>query len=98
MYFLKHLEQELSLFECYYLILYYLGSPFNVAVKNEVNPNKVKCFGPGLDKAKGVPAGHPATFTVDTSEAGEAPLEVSYVDTQGRSKFIPMYLSVRFNI
>ncbi|XP_052093728.1 filamin-A-like isoform X19 [Mytilus californianus] len=61
------------------------GSPFNVKVKNDVNPNKVRCYGPGLDKTKGVRTGAPATFTVNTAEAGEAPLEVSYVDATGKA-------------
>ncbi|XP_071141457.1 filamin-C-like isoform X33 [Mytilus edulis] len=61
------------------------GSPFNVKVKNDVNPNKVRCYGPGLDKTKGVRTGAPATFTVNTAEAGEAPLEVSYIDATGKA-------------
>lgn len=61
------------------------GSPFNVKVKNDVNPNKVRCYGPGLDKTKGVRTGAPATFTVNTAEAGEAPLEVSYIDATGKN-------------
>lgn len=47
-----------------------------------MDASKVKCFGPGLD-TKGITAGAPATFTVDTSEAGEAPLEVTYTDQTG---------------
>lgn len=58
------------------------GSPFRVDIKNPVNPAKVKCYGPGLDSAQ-VKAGLPATFTVDTTEAGEAPLEVTYTDSTG---------------
>lgn len=58
------------------------GSPFHVPVKDEVNPQKVKCYGPGLD-SKNVQAGKPATFTVDTTEAGEAPVDVHYKDTSG---------------
>ncbi|XP_076078673.1 filamin-A-like isoform X14 [Mytilus galloprovincialis] len=61
------------------------GSPFNVKVKNDVYPNKVRCYGPGLDKTKGVRTGAPATFTVNTAEAGEAPLEVSYIDATGKA-------------
>ena len=59
------------------------GSPFPVKIKAPVNPNKVKCYGPGLDTNQGVRAGQPATFTVDATEAGEAPLDVSYTDAKG---------------
>ncbi|BFZ08117.1 hypothetical protein BsWGS_11156 [Bradybaena similaris] len=58
------------------------GSPFRVDIKNPVKPAKVKCYGPGLDSAN-VKAGQPAVFTVDASEAGEAPLEVTYTDRTG---------------
>ncbi|XP_059165585.1 filamin-A-like isoform X3 [Physella acuta] len=61
------------------------GSPFRVDIKNPVNPAKVKCYGPGLDSAN-VRAGAPATFTVDTTEAGEAPLEVTYTDKTGAKR------------
>ncbi|CAL1528168.1 unnamed protein product [Lymnaea stagnalis] len=58
------------------------GSPFRVDIKNPVNPAKVKVYGPGLDSAY-VKAGAPAIFTVDTTEAGQAPLEVTYTDKTG---------------
>ncbi|CAG5133090.1 unnamed protein product, partial [Candidula unifasciata] len=58
------------------------GSPFRVDIKNPVNPAKVKCYGPGLDSAN-VKAGLPAVFTVDASESGPAPLEVTYTDRTG---------------
>ena len=64
-------------------------SPFRVRVNNPVDASKVKCFGPGLD-TKGVPAGAPATFTVDTRDAGEAPLQVTYTDQTGQ--FDPTFL------
>ncbi|XP_052780237.1 filamin-A-like isoform X2 [Mya arenaria] len=54
------------------------GSPFHVGIKPTTNPDKVQCYGPGLDSSK-VKAGKPATFTVNTTEAGEAPIDVSYV-------------------
>lgn len=60
-------------------VLSVTGSPFHVPIKAPVNPEKVKCYGPGLEP-KGVREGAPATFTVDTTEAGEAPLEVTYTD------------------
>ena len=47
------------------------GSPFPVTVGD---PGKVKCFGPGLESAI---VNEPANFTVDISEAGEGPLEVT---------------------
>ncbi|XP_041113590.1 filamin-C isoform X4 [Polyodon spathula] len=50
------------------------GSPFRVPVKEVVDPSKVKCSGPGL--GTGVRAHIPQTFTVDSSKAGLAPLEV----------------------
>uniref|UniRef100_A0A671M2C9 Filamin-C-like n=1 Tax=Sinocyclocheilus anshuiensis TaxID=1608454 RepID=A0A671M2C9_9TELE len=50
------------------------GSPFRVQVKDVVDVNKVKCSGPGL--ANRVTAHVPQTFTVDSSKAGVAPLEV----------------------
>ncbi|XP_028574971.2 filamin-B isoform X2 [Podarcis muralis] len=51
------------------------GSPFKVPVKDVVDPYKVKVSGPGLGTA--VRAGIPQSFTVDTSKAGVAPLEVT---------------------
>ena len=59
------------------------GSPFGVHISDEVNPNKVKAYGPGLDP-KGVRSGQPAQFTVDATEAGEAPLEVTTTDQLGK--------------
>ncbi|XP_074861976.1 filamin-B isoform X3 [Carettochelys insculpta] len=50
------------------------GSPFRVPVKDVVDPGKVKIAGPGLGTA--VRAKIPQSFTVDTSKAGVAPLEV----------------------
>ncbi|XP_072310047.1 filamin-C isoform X2 [Eucyclogobius newberryi] len=50
------------------------GSPFRVPVREVVDPSKVRCSGPGL--GSGVRAQVPQTFTVDTSKAGMAPLEV----------------------
>ncbi|KAL4226921.1 hypothetical protein ACF0H5_014899 [Mactra antiquata] len=61
------------------------GSPFHVGIKDDVNPQKVKCYGPGLESDK-VCTDQPASFTVDTSEAGEAPLDVQVTDTTGRQQ------------
>lgn len=52
-------------------------------MKNPVDAKKVKCYGPGIEPM-GVKTGAPATFTVDTTEAGEAPLEVTCTDQRGR--------------
>ncbi|XP_067854900.1 filamin-B isoform X1 [Heptranchias perlo] len=51
------------------------GSPFKVPVKDVVDPSKVKCSGPGL--SSGVRAKVPQHFTVDSSKAGNAPLQVT---------------------
>ncbi len=40
---------------------------------------KVECYGPGLEKT-GLVTGSPTQFTVDTRQAGEAPLEVLIMD------------------
>ncbi|KAI1882170.1 hypothetical protein AGOR_G00247920 [Albula goreensis] len=57
------------------------GSPFRVPVRELVDPSKVKCSGPGL--GSGVRAHVPQTFTVDSSKAGLAPLEVQLVGPTG---------------
>ncbi|XP_072567273.1 filamin-C-like [Paramormyrops kingsleyae] len=57
------------------------GSPFRVPIKAPVDPSKVKCSGPGL--GSGVRAQVPQTFTVDTSKAGVAPLQVQLVGPTG---------------
>ncbi|XP_053233896.1 filamin-B isoform X4 [Podarcis raffonei] len=57
------------------------GSPFKVPVKDVVDPYKVKVSGPGLGTA--VRAGIPQSFTVDTSKAGVAPLEVTVTAPRG---------------
>ncbi|XP_056101655.1 filamin-C isoform X1 [Rhinichthys klamathensis goyatoka] len=57
------------------------GSPFRVLVKDVVDVSKVKCSGPGL--ANRVTAHVPQTFTVDSSKAGLAPLEVQLYGPKG---------------
>ncbi|XP_075967349.1 filamin-C isoform X7 [Anarhichas minor] len=57
------------------------GSPFRVPVRELVDPSKVKCSGPGL--GSGVRAHVPQTFTVDSSKAGEAPLEIQLYGPTG---------------
>ncbi|XP_070785140.1 filamin-C isoform X4 [Enoplosus armatus] len=57
------------------------GSPFRVPVRELVDPSKVKCSGPGL--GSGVRAHVPQTFTVDSSKAGVAALEVQLYGPTG---------------
>ena len=45
------------------------------------DPSKVLAYGPGLEKGKVMP-GRPASFTVDSSKTGPAPIEVS-VESEG---------------
>ena len=61
-----------------------VGSPFHVHITDKVYPQKVRCFGPGLDP-KGVRKGQPALFTVDATQAGVAPLDVNTNDQRGFS-------------
>ena len=58
------------------------GSPFKVHITDQVNPQRVHCYGPGIDP-KGVRRGQPALFTVDATQAGIAPLEVVTTDQRG---------------
>lgn len=64
------------------------GSPFRVPVKDVIDPYKVKVAGPGLGTA--VRAKIPQSFTVDTSKAGIAPLDVTVTGPRG-NKFVPIY-------
>ncbi|XP_063147803.1 filamin-B isoform X3 [Candoia aspera] len=57
------------------------GSPFKVPVKDVIDPSKVKVAGPGVGTA--VRARIPQVFTVDTSKAGVAPLEVTVTGPRG---------------
>ncbi|KAL5109779.1 Filamin-A [Taenia crassiceps] len=59
------------------------GSPFNIPIRDRIDPNKVRCYGPGLEPS-GARAGVPATFTVDASQAGEAPIAVTHINRSGR--------------
>ncbi|XP_077979659.1 filamin-A-like [Glandiceps talaboti] len=58
------------------------GSPFHSTVQDVVDPTKVKASGPGLERA-GVRAGAPATFAVDATKAGVAPLDVTVIPEKG---------------
>ncbi|XP_029102180.1 filamin-A-like isoform X2 [Scleropages formosus] len=57
------------------------GSPFSVPVHDTVDSSKVKCQGQGL--GNNVRANVPQTFTVDTSKAGVAPLQVKVQGPKG---------------
>nr|CAH8850742.1 unnamed protein product [Trichobilharzia regenti] len=60
------------------------GSPFQVPIRDVVDPTRVRCYGPGLEP-RGARAQQPAHFTVDASQAGDAPIQVATVDRLGRS-------------
>ena len=47
----------------------------------DFDPDKVKAYGPGLEN--GVNPKEKTHFTIDASDAGDAPLEVSIVDDLG---------------
>ncbi|XP_054622814.1 filamin-C-like isoform X2 [Dunckerocampus dactyliophorus] len=57
------------------------GSPFRVPVQELIDPTKVRCSGPGL--GSGVRTHVCQTFTVDSSKAGVAPLEVQIFGPTG---------------
>lgn len=57
------------------------NSPFHINVLPKFEPHKVKVDGPGV--RNGVHASLPATFVVDTKEAGEANLEINIKDPEG---------------
>uniref|UniRef100_H2N036 Calponin-homology (CH) domain-containing protein n=1 Tax=Oryzias latipes TaxID=8090 RepID=H2N036_ORYLA len=57
------------------------GSSFRVPVRELVDPSKVRCLGPGLGSR--VRTHVPQTFTVDSSKAGVAPLEVQLCGPTG---------------
>ena len=47
---------------------------------------QVKCYGPGVDKAATLYSKTLQEFTVDTTEAGEAPLDVMVTPPTGPAK------------
>ena len=57
------------------------NSPFQINVLPKFEPNKVKVDGPGV--RHGISASLPASFIVDTREAGEANLEINIKDPEG---------------
>ncbi|XP_030049986.1 filamin-A isoform X2 [Microcaecilia unicolor] len=58
------------------------GSPFKVPVHDVVDSSKVKCSGPGLTPGV-LRANVPQSFSVDTSKAGVAPLQVKVQGPKG---------------
>ena len=58
------------------------GSPFPVRIVDEVMPDKVRVYGPGVEPA-GVRRGQPAVFNVDTTQAGQAELKATVTDSTG---------------
>ena len=62
------------------------GSPYMAQIlpQTDFDPDKVKAFGPGLEN--GVNPKESTHFTIDTTEAGDAPLEVAIVDDLGEYK------------
>lgn len=53
-----------------------------------VDASKVKCYGPGVDRVNPLYSKAPQEFTVDTSEAGDADLDVT-VETPNRKTLKP---------
>ncbi|XP_063851781.1 filamin-A-like isoform X2 [Scylla paramamosain] len=58
------------------------GSPYiaNILPQTDYYPELVKCKGPGLEK-NGVVSGKTVDFQVDTRQAGDAPLDVTVIDS-----------------
>ncbi|XP_053303290.1 filamin-B [Pleuronectes platessa] len=63
---------------------------FIVPDDNTSDPDKVKAFGPGLEKS-GCLVNQPAEFTVNAKEAGKGPLKISAQDAEG----LPVEVKVR---
>ena len=63
------------------------GSPFTVKATRPVDASKVKCYGPGVERAPLFET-VPTSFTVDTAKAGDAPLDVT-IETPDRRKIKP---------
>ena len=62
------------------------GSPFMAQIipKTDYDPGQVKCYGPGLEEV-GQP-NEETQFTIDSTQAGKAPLDVLFVDDYGEVK------------
>lgn len=61
---------------------------FIFQVTRPVDASKVKCYGPGVDRINPLYSKARQEFTVDTSEAGDADLEVT-VETPNRKTLKP---------
>ncbi|CAH8505758.1 unnamed protein product [Schistosoma turkestanicum] len=74
------------------------GSPFQVPIRDVVDPTRVRCYGPGLEP-RGARAQQPAQFTVDASQAGDAPIQHSNQFTFGQQNSIAdnYRLAILFN-
>lgn len=57
-------------------------------VTRPVDASKVKCYGPGVDRVNPLYSKTPQEFTVDTSEAGDADLDI-IVETPNRKTLKP---------
>ncbi|XP_071544153.1 filamin-A isoform X12 [Panulirus ornatus] len=70
------------------------GSPYiaQILPHTDYYPELVKCKGPGLEK-NGLVSGRPTDFQVDTRKAGEAPLDVTVMD----SNYQPIKLEAKDN-
>ena len=62
------------------------SSPFMARIlpKTDYNPGKVRCYGPGLEEV--VQPNEETHFTIDAREAGQAPLDVLFMDDYGEVK------------
>lgn len=67
-------------------------SPFiaQIIPKNGFNPENVKVHGKGIDP-NGVSLGEKAEFTIDTKNAGSAPLDVKIYDSLGKD--VPVFVN-----
>jgi len=62
------------------------GSPYMAQIlpKTDYDPSKVKCFGPGIEGV--VQPNVETNFTIDTTKAGKAPLDILFMDDYGEMK------------
>lgn len=70
------------------MLSWYNFSFFSSQVTRPIDVSKVKCYGPGVDRVNPLFSKAPQEFTVDTSEAGDADLEVT-VETPDRKILEP---------
>ena len=62
------------------------GSPYMAQIlpKSDYDPGQVKCYGPGLEEV--VQPNEETHFTIDSTKAGKAPLDVLFMDDYGEVK------------